>query len=122
MKKIMIVDDNPSIAHLMKIRLQANGYQVVLARNGLEGLNMARQEKPDLVVLDIMMPELDGCGFAAEIKSYEDLKHIPIVVVTSRDNLQNYLMDLGAEAYLLKPIDIEKFLNTIKSLTAEVKK
>jgi len=117
MKKILVIDDEREMVELTRFRLQANGYEVITAVNGIEGLNLAQEEKPDLITVDIMMPKLDGVGFIQEIKRLPDLKSTPIIVITGRDNLHNFLKEEGVNAYLTKPLDIDEFLELVKSLT-----
>ena len=113
--KVLVIDDNPAMVKLLAIRLLTQKYEVVTASNGIEGLNAAREHLPNLIILDVNMPELDGCGFVDEIKEIDVLKKIPIIVYTAKDDLQNFLLEKGVNAYLKKPLDPTVFLEKIKT-------
>ena len=119
MKKILVVDDDPGIVELLRIRLENNGYQVTTANNGAVGLQKAQELKPDLILLDIGMPQIDGCTFVREIKKMDEVNKIPIIVLTGKDYLQNYLFEEGIEAYLIKPVIIKEMLGKLKSILGE---
>lgn len=112
--KILIIDDEPDFAELFKKRLEANGYEVFIAVNGNEGLKKMRAEKPDVVLLDILMPEKDGYTMLKEAKRDSFISHIPVIVVTAKPFMQD-LFDLeGVHDYLVKPIDDDELLLRIK--------
>jgi CheY-like chemotaxis protein len=113
--KILAVDDDPKALLLIEAMLTPHGYDVVLVNHGRLAIQTARKEKPDLILLDIMMPELDGYTLLNKIKKDETLKKIPIVMVTSlglNDN-KSFAGICGASAYITKPIDKKVLLETI---------
>jgi DNA-binding response OmpR family regulator len=117
-KKILIVEDEPEIANVLKMRLEANNYQILLAEDGVEGLNKARTEKPDLIVLDIRLPKLDGFKVSRMLKFDEKYAKIPIIMLTARVQQADVEqgMDAGANAYMTKPYKAEDLLAKIKEL------
>jgi len=84
-KRILIVEDNPTYRKMLKMRLESSGYEVLTAQDGLEGLSAARKEKPDLIVLDLMLPGMSGHQVCRLLKYDRNFRHIPVVVLTSRD-------------------------------------
>ena len=103
-KKILVLDDEPSVVTYLEALLQDNGYETVSASNGLEGMEKAREEKPDLITLDISMPEESGLRFYRELKGDPDLAGIPVVIVT------------GVTGYGGKPEEFQKFISSRKHL------
>ena len=119
--KVLAVDDDPVIQRLLQVNLEMEGYEVALAGDGVEALEQARAFRPDLVLLDIMMPRKNGWQVLAELKGDEDLKHIPVVFLSARaqdDDLQRGT-ELGAEAYITKPFDPIDLLDLVAELTKE---
>lgn len=116
-KRILIVDDEEDLVTLLQVRLEANGFEVLTANNGQVGLDKAREEKPDLILLDVMMPILDGYQVCRFLKFDEDLKDIPIIILTARaqDADKKIGKDVGANAYMAKPFDFPTLLEKIKS-------
>ena len=118
MKHILIIDDEQDMLDLLRPRLEAAGYEVSTASDGQEGLDKAREEKPDLILLDVMMPKIDGYQVCRFLKFDEDYKHIPIVLLTARGQEQDRETGkkVGADGYLTKPFEKEELLNTIDRL------
>ena len=121
--KIMVVEDDFDEAKLIKMALEGEGYEAVCAFNGREALEKVGPEKPDLIVLDIMMPEMDGFAFCAKLRSSPENKDIPVVLLTAvakHIHESKYPLDgvIRAEAdeYLEKPIRPEELLDTISRL------
>ena len=122
-KKIMVIDDEPDVITYLTTLLEENGYQTDSARDGVEGLKKIKENRPDLVCLDILMPEKSGIGLYRELKKDEGLKGIPVVIVTGFRGDEHPLMDFkeflykrsvpGPEGYLEKPIDRQEFLGLI---------
>lgn len=104
MEKILLVDDDEALRQLYSAELITKGYQVVVASDGDEGLEKAKTEKPNLILLDIMMPKTDGITVLTKIKQEAELKNIPILMLTNfgQENLVKQAFDLGAADYLLK--------------------
>jgi DNA-binding response OmpR family regulator len=117
-KKILVVDDEPDIVSLVKGRLAAAGYAVISAVDGQEGLDKARGEKPDLIVLDIMLPKMDGYLVCRLLKSDVQYQKIPIILFTVRDTLLD--LEIGnsvkADAYITKPFEPEVLLEKVAEL------
>ena len=123
-KRILIADDESSVRSLLK-RILSGNYVVFEASNGEEALDVAHREKPDLILMDIMMPKLDGIGACTLIKNDPVTQTIPVIMVTARWQPldQEYAKDMGADGYLVKPFDTkelmdmtEKFLMSTKSI------
>jgi len=118
-KKILIIDDEKEMVQLETMRLQAHGYDVVVAYEGESGLELARTEKPDLIILDIMLPKADGYEVCRRFKQDLQCRHIPIILVSAID--QKYDTNLGkkvgADDYFTKPFDPVSLLAKIKELT-----
>jgi len=103
--KILIIDDEPDLVTMVTLRLEANGYQVIFACDGQEGLGKARNEKPDLIILDLMLPKIDGYKVCRLLKFDEKYKKIPVILFTARAQESDIKVgeDVGADAYLTKP-------------------
>jgi len=117
-KRILIVDDEEDIVNVLRFRLEANNYAVLSASEGQEGLNKARAEKPDLIILDLMLPKLDGYKVCRMLKFDESYKSIPIIMFTARAQKKDEElgMEMGADAYIAKPFEPEVLLAKIKEL------
>lgn len=115
-KKILIVDDERDIVKALMIRLQSNGYNVVAAFDGAQGIFMANKEVPDLVILDIRIPAEDGFGVAEKLKQSDRTDQIPIIFLTGSPerNAEERAMGLGARFYIKKPYDPEELLDAVK--------
>lgn len=117
-KTILVVDDEPDIRLILKARLEAAGYRVETAGNGLEALNCIRSQPPDLVILDLMLPGMDGYAVCAMLKRDRRFSHIPIIILSARSQAQDRKtgVALGADAYLTKPFQPQELLATIEQL------
>ncbi len=118
-KKILVVEDEPQMLDMIKIRLEAAGYKVFTALDGDEGLKRAKEEKPDLIILDIMMPKKDGYTFVKEAKTEESLKGIPIIVLTAKTGMKDLFGIEGIKDYILKPFESQDLLDKINSYLKE---
>ena len=118
-KKILVVDDDPVLVKMLDVRLKENGYDVYATIEAAEGLQMAMENNPDLIVLDVMMPIINGYNFCRLLKSEEKQKEIPIIFLTSRSEKEDMEIgrEMGAEAYLTKPLNMEDLLQKIRELT-----
>ena len=118
-KKILVVDDESDLVAMISIRLEASGYKVVAAYDGQEALEKVRQENPDLIVLDIMIPKLDGYKVCRMLKFDEKYKHIPIILFSARAQESDKKLGerVGANAYITKPFEPKVLLDKIKELT-----
>ena len=119
MKKILIVDDNPDIVNLVKVRLEANHYQALAAYDGEEALKVVAQQKPDLMIVDIIMPKVDGYNFVKEIKSNKETREIPIIILTAKEKMKDLFAIEGVADYIIKPFKDEELIGKIKTLLGE---
>lgn len=117
-KKILVVDDESQLVDMVKMRLEANNYLVLTAYDGQEGLEKARKEKPDLIILDLMLPKMDGYKVCRMLKFDEKYKNIPIIMFTARAQESDKKMgeEVGADAYITKPFEPQALLDKIKEL------
>jgi len=120
--KIMVVDDDIQSLELIEAMLVPNGYQVVTANDGSKAVAAISVNKPDLILLDIMMPGLDGYSTLSKIKENKTISNIPVVMLTAMDFELNkeLAFRLGAAGYLTKPIDLTELLKTISRLLPTV--
>ena len=115
-KKILIVEDNDLNLKLFRDLLGANGYDTVETKEGYEAINLARNLRPDLILMDIQLPEISGLEVTKRIKADPDIRHIPIIAVTAfamKDD-EEKILRAGCEAYISKPISIADFLAAIR--------
>ena len=120
-KTVLIVEDNELNMKLFNDLLEAHGYVTVQTRNGMEAIELARLHRPDLILMDIQLPEVSGLEVTKWIKSDEELKHIPVIAITAfaMKGDEEKIRQGGCEAYLSKPISVVKFLETVKSYLGE---
>ena len=114
MKKVLVIDDDTEILNLIRTRLQAH-YEVILASDGEAGLQKIPSEKPDLILLDIKMPQVDGFTFLRRFKRLDEIKRIPIIVLTAYVNMKDLFEAEGITDYILKPFDAAELLQKIAS-------
>ncbi|MGC8797897.1 MAG: response regulator transcription factor [candidate division WOR-3 bacterium] len=119
-KTILVVEDEPNLRELVKARLEQSGYEVVTAADGFNAIVQARKVKPDLIILDLMIPKMDGYTVCRTIKSTADLNRIPIIMFTARTSPDDVRRgkDMGADAYITKPFNPETLLGKIQELLA----
>lgn len=122
-EKILIVDDEEHIVELIKFNLEANGYKTITASNGLEALELAKNEKPDLVLLDIMLPGLNGNDVCKEIRKDTEISTMPIIMITAKgEELDRILgLELGADDYVTKPFSVRELMARIKAVLRRTK-
>jgi two-component system, cell cycle response regulator DivK len=115
-KTVLIVEDNELNMKLFHDLLEAHGYQTVGTRNGIEALDLARKHRPDLILMDIQLPEVSGLEVTKWLKDDQDLRAIPVVAVTAfaMKGDEERIREGGCEAYLSKPISVGKFIETIR--------
>ncbi len=113
-KKILVVDDEQQLALAVKIRLQSHGYQVVTAHNGQMALEVAEKERPDLVIMDVLMPVMDGYSCLRELNVRFGRGKLPIIILTARDRMKDLFELEGIEDYVVKPFDHEDLLVRIE--------
>lgn len=117
-EKILIVEDNQDMRVPLQKMLEWAGYRVISAEDGDTALQMAKEEDPHLVLLDLGLPKIDGCSVCKMLKESENTKYIPIVILTSRSSLQDKIkgLELGADDYIVKPYEKKEVLARVKSL------
>ena len=115
-KKILVVDDEENIRKLLEARLKANQYLVITASTGAEALEKAESEAPDLILLDIMMPELDGLEVLRKLKSKFETSSIPVIMLTGKMDTGTIFnaQELEAKDYIIKPFEPQELLDLIK--------
>lgn len=119
-KKVLVVDDDPVVVRLVKELLKSQGFQVESAKDGIDAMVIVKKEKPDLIVLDIMMPELNGYDVLRTLKFTDEYKEIPVLLLTAREQeLDKRIGEMMGIDYLQKPVNRELFLEKInKALKA----
>jgi DNA-binding response OmpR family regulator len=115
-KKILIVDDEADLVETVRFPLEMEGFNVLVSYNGEDGLGQARREKPDLILLDLMLPKLDGYKVCRLLKFDERYKNIPILMLTAKTQEKDKALGLetGANEYITKPFDLEKLVEKVK--------
>jgi DNA-binding response OmpR family regulator len=118
-KRILIVDDEVQLVEMVKMRLEAAGYETISAYDGQDGFDKAKKDKPDLIILDLMLPKMDGYKVCGLLKNDARYSKIPIIMFTARVQEEDVIMgkDLGAEEYVTKPFDAKILLLKIKELS-----
>ncbi len=115
--RILVIEDNPFMSQLLASRLKANDYEVITALGGLEGLNRAQKDQPDLILLDINMPGMNGFEAAAKLKAMVETKSTPVIFVTAKGedkDIFKAITELGSASYIIKPFKPEILLEEIK--------
>ena len=122
MTKILVVDDDDSINELRKINLELSGYDVISAFDGLQGFTLAKQELPDLIVLDVMMPDVDGYTVAKRVRENASTAEIPILMLTAMGQLEDKVkgFDIGVDDYLVKPFEMDELKVRVRALLKRV--
>lgn len=116
--KILVIDDDIAINELIKVNLELCGYKVIQAFDGTKGFALCKQEKPSLVLLDVMMPEVDGFTVAQRIRKNDDTKNIPILMLTALSELNDKVkgFNIGVDDYLVKPFEMEELQVRVRAL------
>jgi two-component system, cell cycle response regulator DivK len=120
-KRILIVEDNDLNLKLFRDLLTAHGYETIETKEGLEAITLTRAERPDLILMDIQLPEISGLDVTRRLKAEEAIKSIPIIAVTAfamKDD-EEKILAAGCQAYISKPISIVPFLNTVRRFLGE---
>ena len=118
MKKILIVDDEPNIVMALEYTFKKNNYEVFIARDGQEALDIVKLNFPDLIILDVMMPMVDGYATLEQIRNDANLKHTKVIFLSAKNKESDIQkgMSLGADAYLTKPFSIKKVVEQVVEL------
>lgn len=116
--KILVCDDDELLVDLLEYRLAARGFEVIVARDGLQAVSIADEQKPDAIILDMMMPGLDGNRVLNHLRSNDATAKIPVVMLTARKNEQDIVgaLELGANDYLVKPFIPEELITRLSRL------
>jgi len=120
-KRILIVEDNDLNLKLFRDLLTAHGYETIETREGMEAIVLTRSQRPDLILMDIQLPEVSGLDVTRRLKAEESLRDIPIIAVTAfamKDD-EEKILSAGCQAYISKPISIVPFLNTVRRFLGE---
>jgi two-component system alkaline phosphatase synthesis response regulator PhoP len=117
-KRILVVDDEPSILETIRFHLELSDYDVVSAADGVEALKLARSEHPDLILLDLMLPRMDGYKVCKMLKMDKRYRTIPVIMLTAKagsvDEVEGY--QSGADAYIKKPFDLEELSGVVQDM------
>ena len=115
--RILIVDDEPDLLTVLHFGLEAEGFEVIEASDGEKGLELARSQQPDLIVLDLMLPRMDGYKVCRALKFDERYRRIPVFILSARsgDTDRRLALDLGADEYITKPYDMRELVSRIRT-------
>ena len=120
MSKVLIVDDSPTEVHKLTTILKKHGYSVIVAENGEKGVKTAKAELPDLILMDIVMPGMNGFQATRQLSKSKETSHIPVIIVTTKDQETDRMWGSrqGAKAYLTKPVQEGDLISTINQVSA----
>jgi CheY-like chemotaxis protein len=120
-KKILLVDDSNTVLLMERMILSSGHYELLTARNGLEGVERARAERPDLILLDVIMPHMNGLDALAAIRADESTRHIPVIMVTTRSEADSMETGYarGCNDYVTKPVNSNELLAKVRGLLGE---
>lgn len=116
-KKVLIVDDEEQLAQMYAMRLQSNGYETIVETNPLEALSLAQEIQPDVILLDVLMPQMNGRIVCKKLKENPQTQDIPIIFLTAKDSIDDIKAELevGAEGHITKPVNIQDLLDRLES-------
>lgn len=119
--KALIIEDNEQNMYMLGFLLEKNNYEVLQAFNGIDGIKSAIKDSPDVILLDIQLPEMDGYHVAQELRKSKDLDHVPIIAVTSHAMVgdREKALESGANGYIEKPVDPDNFIQKMESYFSE---
>jgi DNA-binding response OmpR family regulator len=112
-KRVLVVDDDEDMQDLLRQALETENYEVIVAEDGLVALETLKQSSPDLILLDLMMPHMDGATFAKELHNRKLVPSIPIIVVSADVNAKQKIETMGADSYITKPFDLHRLLDEV---------
>ena len=123
-ERLLVVDDERDFIDVISERLGAKGFDILRAFDGKEGIERAHSDKPDLIILDIAMPEMNGYDVCRKLKLDENFKDTPIIILTAKFQPSDikFGMEMGADAYLTKPLELELLLHTVNTLLRSKKR
>jgi len=121
MKTILIVEDDTNLCELVKLRLEEQGFNVLGVPDGMQMFNKIRKVKPDLIILDVMLPKIDGYKLCGLLKNDDSYRDIPIIIFTARSGIEsrNLAQQIGGDAYITKPFDAKVLIDKINELLAK---
>lgn len=111
---ILLAEDHLDSREALRALLQAYGFHVLVAENGQEAVTIALAERPDLVLMDVMMPVMDGLQATRELRAAEGFRQVPVIAVTAMDGARERALDAGCDGIIAKPLDVRQFVGTIR--------
>ncbi|HIK38559.1 MAG: response regulator transcription factor [Geminocystis sp.] len=123
-KKLLLVDDDPNLILLVKDYLEYNGYEVITASHGREALSILERETPDLIICDVMMPEMDGYSFVKQVRENPRWRWLPVIFLSAKGQVSDRIKGLneGADVYMVKPFEPEELVAQVKSTLAQAER
>jgi len=120
-KRVLLVDDEKDMLFMLRFRMEAAGYEVISAEDGIEGYASALRDKPDIILLDVLLPGIDGLQLCRKLKDSEALSRIPVLILTASNvkDVERKCSDAGADGYLKKPFDSLELLGKVKFLLGD---
>ena len=118
-KAILVVDDEPVVVEIAKRKLEERGYEVATAHDGIEALEALKKKVPDLILLDVQMPRMNGYTFVMEKAKIAEYSKIPVVVMTAYGEMEPLFKRHGIKAYILKPLKLQELLDKVQSIVGE---
>lgn len=118
-KKVLIVDDEPAIIEILRTRLTAAGYAICSASDGLEALAKVKSEKPDLIIMDVLMPRMTGFEAVKKIRDDQASRKTPVIVISAKGSMRDYFTDIAGVEFIPKPYDPKEFVNRVGILTGD---
>jgi|Deesub1362A_J573_1020465.scaffolds.fasta_scaffold05959_2 CheY-like chemotaxis protein len=121
MKRVLVIEDDENNRRLITLILEKHGYRVFMAETGIKGMEMAKKERPDFIILDIQLPDIDGFELIKQIRQSDKLKHIPVIAMTSYAMAgdRERILSAGFNGYIEKPIDPFTIMDEIKTILEE---
>lgn len=118
--RILVVEDDPDLRRILKLQLTSRGFEITEAENGAEGFRAIQQDLPDCVILDLMMPVMDGFGFLKRVRSIIGTKDVPVLILTASEDERSKVrgFQYQADAYMSKPYDLENLTEVVEKLMA----
>lgn len=118
MTKILIIDDSPTETQLLSGMMEKNGFEVLTSENGADGIEVAQSQLPDLILMDVVMPGMNGFQATRKLTKTKETAHIPVIIITTKDQETDRIwgMRQGAKSFLTKPVNESKLISTINSL------
>lgn len=110
---ILVIDDDPTLLELLRRQLEVKQLEVLVAGDGEEGLKKVRESRPDLIILDVLMPKMDGYTFVRTLRREENGRDVPVIVLTAKKHLEELFREEGVKAYFTKPYDSKELLGAV---------